>query len=224
MGERIYSTQPSHRTQKKKKTSPAHLILFCFLYVLPGVTISLRLYLDVPLDTEGSAHTAVDESLELMMCCLSHCPWFDPQRSTDFTLMINILNFVNFPVSLELQTSSESRSHQFVLCIFLTSHMSSCVTTMHAKEVKRSTYSRACPATATGLLLVCCIPMIFVLSLLMWRSILVYLESRCAGLYCICACLWTGAWVWVRRARSSVKSKSLSCDHSVHSTPFFQLL
>ena len=139
--------------------------------------------------------------------------------------MLNFLNLLDFLTSLELQTFLKNCQAVRALHILvltstsapshpITSPPTSRVSTVLPKQVKELTSSRGCSATVTGLLLACCILMIFVLPMLTRRPILADVDSRHTGLSYIYA------WLWDRSVRLSAKSRSSNRGHSFHHMPF----
>ena len=143
--------------------------------------------------------TAVDKSMELMECWLRHSPCFWSTEEFWLQICVKILNLMDFPISLELLTFLRIRKAFPALPILAlaSASVAPCVTFMIPKWVKELTSARGCPASVTGLLLECCILMIFFLTLLMWRPLLDDAESKHVILSGICA------WLWEKSVRSS---------------------
>lgn len=82
------------------------------------------------------------------------------------------------------------------------------------RYVQESTYSNRSPSTVTGFSLMVLILMNFDLPLLIFCPILFDAAASLVVLLCICS------WLCERRARSSAKSKSSSCEQRVHWIPY----
>ena len=128
---------------------------------------------------QAFAQTAVDESPQLIKCCVSHSPCFGFIKEYCVNLGVKYSQLTGFSNPSAVSNCLENQGgNALFACSCPYVRICPCKSTTHLKYVKLLTSSRGCPSTVTWLLLIRYVLLIFVVSILMWRPVPTDVDCR----------------------------------------------